>query len=212
MVIILVYPITKHTLMPLITCFLKSVQGKENIPKKGPFIIVANHESWLDGILIDSFVTPLINKQIHFIASKGRFWDVLGDKICRDWAGCILLGDDKKKAFDELFACLKRGEIIALFPEGIHKMDGKLKRGRTGAVRLALKSHAQIIPVGIIGTYEITPHNRLIPNLKRAKLSIGEPIYLKSYYNKKIDYKTLRKLTDDLMKVISKLAGKPYNP
>ena len=206
----MVYPIAKKTLFPLIRLFLKEVKGTENIPKKGPYIITANHESYSDPFLICSVIIPLINKKIHFLAVKGRFWNLWGDKIARDWAGGVCLDYGKEKAFQELLNFLKKGEIVGIFTS-LKSLDGKLQKGKTGIVRLALKARVPIIPMGLIDAFDIAPGDKLIPNLRRAKLHIGEPIYLDKYYGKDLNEKLLRKLTDDLMGIISKLTGKPYN-
>jgi 1-acyl-sn-glycerol-3-phosphate acyltransferase len=208
-VVQLVYPIFKRTVLPIIRLFLKEVKGTENISKKGPYIITANHESYLDPFLICSVITPIINKKIHFLAVKGRFWDLWGDKIARDWGGCVCLDYGKEKAFQELLNFLKKGEIVGIFTS-LKSLDGNLKKGKTGIVRLALKAQVPILPIGIIGSFDIAPGDKLIPHLRRAKLHIGKPIYLDKYYKKAITGKLLRKLTDDVMHIISKLTGKPY--
>ena len=208
----MVYPISKKTIfLPLRLLFLKNIEGTENIPKKGPFILTSNHESYLDPLLIGSVIIPLLNKKIHFLAKKGYFWEFFGDKIAEDWGGCVSLSDSKEKVLQKLMLLLKQSEIIGIFIEGTESLDGELKRGKTGTVRLALKAKIPILPIGLIGTFNITPRNKLIPKLKRAKLRIGKPIYLDKYYQKKIDNRLLRKLTDDIMNVISQLTGKPYN-
>lgn len=208
----MVYPISKRTIfLPLRLLFLKNIEGTENIPKKGPFILTSNHESYLDPLLIGSVVIPLLNKKIHFLAKKGYFWDFFGNKIAKDWGGCISLSDGKEKALQKLMLLLKQGEIVGIFIEGPESLDGQLKKGKTGAVRLALKAKVPILPIGLIGTFNIVPGNKLIPKLKRAKLRIGKLIYLDKYYQKKIGNRLLRKLTDDIMYIISELTGKPYN-
>ncbi|MBW2975966.1 1-acyl-sn-glycerol-3-phosphate acyltransferase [Candidatus Woesearchaeota archaeon] len=207
----MVYPILKITLLPALRLFLKDVKGLENIPKKGPFIITSNHESYLDPLLIISVITPILDKKIHFLASKGRFWDFFGDRISGDWAGCIPIDEGKGKALEELLSLLKKSEIVGIFIEGARSLDGALKRGKTGVVRLALKAHVPILPVGLCETFDIAPREKLIPRLRRAKLSIGQLIYLNKYYKKPANKKLLRELTNDIMQKISKLANKTYN-
>ncbi|MFH0868012.1 MAG: lysophospholipid acyltransferase family protein [Candidatus Woesearchaeota archaeon] len=197
--------------MPLRSLFLKSIEGTENIPKKSSFIITSNHESYLDPLLIISVIMPLINKKVHFLAKKGYFWDFFGDRLAKDWLGGISLDDGKEKALEKFVSLSKQGEITAIFIEGTESLDGNLKEGRTGTVRVALKAKIPILPIGLIGTFNIVPGNKLLPKLKRAKMCIGKPIYLDKYYKEKINKKLLRKLTDDVMHVISTLTGKPYN-
>lgn len=206
----MVYPVLKITLFPLLRLFLKDVKGIKNIPKKGPYIITANHESYIDPFLIASIIIPLTNKKIHFLAVKGRFWDVWGDRIASGWAGAVCLDYGKEKAFKELLSLLKEGKTAGIFT-GQKSLDGKLKKGKVGVIELALKARVPILPIGLAGAFEIAPRDKLVPNFRRAKIDIGKLIYLDKYYSKKIDYRLLRKLTDDLMHVISDLTCKPYN-
>jgi len=204
------YPIAKRLLFQPIRLFLKEINGIENIPKKGSFVITANHESYLDPFFIVSAVIPLLNKKIHFLAMKGRFWDLFGDRISRQWAGCVCLDEGKEKAFRNLLSLLKNGEIAGIFIEGQRSLDGELQKGKTGVVRLALEARVPILPIGLIGTSEIARGNSIMPRLKRARMEIGKPIILDEHYNKKIDDKLLRELTDEVMHGISDLTGKPY--
>ncbi|MEK6876266.1 MAG: lysophospholipid acyltransferase family protein [Nanoarchaeota archaeon] len=207
----MVYPIFKRTILPFWKLFLKEIVGVENIPEKGPFIITSNYASYLDPWLIGSIIIPLKDKKMHYLSMKGRFWDLWGDRIMKDWLGIVLLEGRKKEALQDLLSLLKKGEIVGIFIEGDRSPDGNLQKGKTGVIRLALKSHVPVLPIGIIGTFDIAPRNQLIPKLKRAKMRIGKPIYLDEYYKRKIDKKLLRKLTDSVMHVISDLTGKPYN-
>ena len=207
----MVYTIAKKTILAFARLFLKEVEGIENIPRKGPFIITSNHESYLDPFLIGSIIIPLLNKKIHFLAKKGRFWNLFGDTISRKWAGCICADEGNEKALKKLSLLLKKDKIVGIFIEGERSFDGQLKKGKTGVVRLALTTKVPILPIGIIGTFDIAPGNKLIPRIKRAKMNIGKLIYLDNYYERNKDSKLLRKLTDDIMHVISDLTRRPYN-
>ena len=77
-------------------------------------------------------------------------------------------------------------------------------------MRLALAAKVPIIPIGLIGTFEILPKGKYIPKLKRATMNIGKPLYLDKYYNKKITKGLLRGITDDIMKEIAKLCNQEY--
>jgi 1-acyl-sn-glycerol-3-phosphate acyltransferase len=75
---------------------------------------------------------------------------------------------------------------------------------------VALKARVPIVPVGIIGSYDILPKGAKFPRFKRARLVIGKPIYLNKFYGKKADYKTLEKITEMVMKEIAKLICQKY--
>ena len=193
--------------MSLARLFIRKVRGKKNIPLNMPLVVVANHDSYLDPFLIVSILDSVVKKKIHFLVMKGRFWNKFGDRLSRG-CGCIPLDDGKEKALKEMEYLLKKKEIVALFPGGPRSLDGSLPKGKTGAVRLALSTKAQILPIGIIGSYEIAPQDKLIPKLRRCEVNIGRPISLAPA--KKITKRSLNLLTDKVMVEIAKLSNKKY--
>jgi len=203
----LLFGILRTIAFTLISPFIRKVTNKENIPKKGPLIIVANHDSYLDPFIIYHVAYSSINQKIYFLTMKGRFWDKFGDKVSRG-VGCIPLDEGKENALKEMEKRLKEKKIVALFPGGPRSLDGTLPQGRTGVVRLALATNSPILPIGIIGAYEIAPRDKLIPKLKRCEAKIGKPIYFK--IKKKITKKLLHSLTDKVMLEIAKLSKKKY--
>ena len=177
------YPITKFWFYPLCFFLTGEVEGREDIPPKGNFIIVSNHEHLIDPLLIIYPILKKLDKKVHFLSSA-RWW-FLGDTICRKWAGCVPLFD-KKQAYNESKNLSNSREIIAIFPEGGIK---RTKNPKTGAVRLALETHIPILPIGLKSSY--------VPF--KSTLNIGEMIYITK--NKK----NFKKQTEDLMKQVYKL-------
>jgi 1-acyl-sn-glycerol-3-phosphate acyltransferase len=156
-----VHPILNATLGTFLRLFIRKIHGLKNVPAEGPFIVAANHDSYLDPFLIDASLYSKINQKIHWLAMMGRFWKFFGDKIAHDWIGCVPLDQGKKKALKELELFLKKGENVGIFPGGPRSLDGSLTRGRTGAARLALGARVPVIPVGLIGTYDSCDVKRL---------------------------------------------------
>ena len=111
----MVYPILKKTLFPLVRLFLKEIKGMENIPKNGPFIITSNHESYIDPFLIGSVIIPMLNRKIHVLVNKGRFWDFFGNTISKKYAGCVCVEQGKEKSLEELSSLLKKKEDCRYF-------------------------------------------------------------------------------------------------
>ena len=95
-------------------------------------------------------------------------------------------------------------EVIGIFPEGPKKKP-EMIRGKTGAVRIALKSGKPIVPAGIKNTAKVLPMEKWLPRRfsRIIKVNIGKPIYFnrKKAHNKK----DLRRMTDELMKEIERL-------
>ena len=145
------------------------VEGLENLPQKSNFIIVSNHNSFLDPAV---FMAAIRNK-IYCIA--------LREIYKMSWLGWFLevthtlpSGSSSQKAIDMLL----KNNNIGLFPEGGVSRDGKLKEFRRGAALLALKTGRPIVPCAIIGTFEALPFGSRIPKRRTLKLKIGKPIFL----------------------------------
>lgn len=191
--------------------FVRKVYGIENIPKNTNFIVASNHSSYLDPFVLVAVIYPFSKHYIRFFALTSGRGFVIGESMARRAFKVIPLGEDKEKALNEAVGILKKGrDCVGMFPEGPRSIDGRLKRGKTGVIRAAIKAKKPILPVGLVGTYEIAPREKIIPKLKRCEVKIGRLIYLNKHYNKKITKALLRKLTNGLMAEIAMLAGKKY--
>jgi len=206
------YPIAKIIIPPIIKFWTKEVKGLENVPKKGPFIIAANHASYMDHFVIMCTLVPYLNKRIHHLAKKEHF-DNIFKKIWHTYVGAVPLDREKggKEALKWAVKALKKGKIIAIHPEGTRSLTGKLQKAKTGVARLALLSKATVLPIGLIGTFEILPKGKYIPKLKKATMNIGKPMHFTEYYNKKINKKILNEITTRIMKEIAKLCRQKYD-
>jgi len=177
-VITLVYPIFKRILYLLARIFVKKVEGIENIPKKGPFIVASNHTSYLD-ILIAHYIIRKTNQKIHFIVFTGRF-SFFGETIIKKWLGCIPIRYNKKEikvALEEAVSILKKGGIVGIFPAA---PQNDLTKPKTGVVRIALAAKCPVLPVVIIGANEALPPSSFIPRrLKHVSLQFKKPMTLK---------------------------------
>lgn len=199
------------------------VTGIDKIPVGKKCIIAPNHSSWLDAQLIASILPQrayfLAKKELLKMPVSGVMMELVGGVgIDREYVDASGL----KKAM----GLLKKNEHLVVFPEGTIPGEEDLSRndmesetgllpGNTGAVVLAIKTQAPIIPVGIIGADEVLPPETFprmeaLPEFKNTqlKVNIGEPITYEKYYNKKVSTKETEDLTRELMKKIGKLAGK----
>lgn len=208
----MVYPIAKLIFPPIIRFWIKEVNGLENVPKKCPFIIAANHMSYMDHMIIMCTLIPYLNRKIHHLAKKEHFDNFL-KKSWHTWAGAVPIDRQKggEKALKWAINTLKDGKIIAIHPEGTRSLNGKLQRAKTGIARLALAAKVPVVPVGLIGTFEILPKGKCMPKLKKATMNIGKPIHFEKYYDKKITKKLLRDITGSVMVEIAKLCKQKYN-
>ena len=135
------------------------VYGAEKIPKEGPIVIAGNHKH-----LFDQCITIMVTKRvIHYMAKKEYFDGKLAPFF--RFAGCIPVDRSRKDVSSAMAAMrvLKRGGAIGIFPEGTrNKTDQFLLRFKKGAVSLAKKSGALVVPFGIVGDYTFRSKNLAI--------------------------------------------------
>jgi len=179
----LVYFIFKRILGLLAWIFVKKVEGIQNIPKKGPFIIAFNHDSYLDPFLMAYYIIIKTNQKIHFIAYRGRF-SFFGETIIKKWSGTILVRYNKKEikaALEEAISILKKGGIVGIFPGASHH---GLTKPRTGVARIALAAKCPVLPVVINGAKEAMPLYSLIPRrIKHVSLQFKKVMTFKKTQN-----------------------------
>lgn len=169
--------------------------GKENIPKEGPIIIVGNHKH-----LYDQCLAILATKRpIHYMAKKEYFDGKMA------WffklVGCIPVDRSKKdeNATKQALEVLDQELALGLFPEGTrNKTDKFLLPFKFGAVSMAQKTNATIIPFGLTGEYKFRS--------KTLTIRFGSP--LKVGKNLEKGNKDLEKAVESLMKENLKNSGK----
>jgi len=192
----MVYPIGKRIIPPVISLWIDKVNGLENVPKEGPFIIAANHASYMDHFIIMCTFIPFLDRKVHHLAKKELFDSKL-KKVWHSHWGAIPIDRESggKETLEFAIKALKKGKIIGIHPEGTRSPTGKLQKARTGVARLVLKGKAPVLPVGLIGTYEILPKGKVIPKFKKATMNIGKLMYFDKYYHKPITKKLLNEIT-----------------
>ncbi len=133
------------------------LKGMENLPKRGPYIIVANHVSMLDISLIQGYINPhtgfVAKKELDHFFTVGKFLKVLGGELIdRNNPR------DAVKAVNNLIKKMKEEkQVVALFPEGTRSTDGKVHEFKAGSMKIILKSGVPVIPIAIVGTDRSMP-------------------------------------------------------
>jgi 1-acyl-sn-glycerol-3-phosphate acyltransferase len=166
--------------------WVKRIDGLINIPKSGPVIIAANHQSYFDFLLLVA-VCP---RRIYFLAGEVFFKKWWWRPLVK-WTGQIRVNRDQKDksaSVNKAIDVLKNEQVLGIFPEGTRSKDGQLQKAYGGVVKLALKANAPIIPVGISGTYQIMSRHMNSPKFfKIASFKFGEPIVLKESGSNDVD-------------------------
>ena len=210
------YWVLKYTLgIALKLVFRPWSRGRENVPRRGPVILVSNHLSFAD-----HFFGPLpLPRKLVFLA-KAEYFNGKGLKgrVSRAFfagSGQIPIdrtgGQASERALRSGLRVLAAGEVLGIYPEGTRSPDGRLYRGRTGVARLALESRAPVVPCAMIGTFEFLPSGSRRPSLKiRPGVVFGPPMEFSRFYGQESDRAALREVTDEIMGEIAKLSGQEY--
>jgi 1-acyl-sn-glycerol-3-phosphate acyltransferase len=120
-------------------------------------------------------------------------------------------GSASERALASATEVLEQGGVFGIYPEGTRTRDGDLHRGHTGVARLALRTGAPIVPVGMTGTDEINPIGRKLPRLFRTvRIHFGAPITADRYAGREHDKLVLRQITDEVMFELQQLSGYEY--
>jgi 1-acyl-sn-glycerol-3-phosphate acyltransferase len=182
------------------------VIGVGNVPRQGPFILVANHLSLADPPILGWACGYLSGRLIHFMAKDEiRHWPILGWLASQSGVFFVRRGESDRSSHRLALEFLAEGEAIALFPEGTRSHNGILAEGRPGAVLLAMRSGAPLLPVGISGTERIFPGRSRVPHRTRITVRIGKPFSLPHQPQGRIDRQVLNEANDRVMREIAAL-------
>lgn len=207
------YRFLQILLAPLIRFFfLTRRRGHKTIPRKGPVILVSNHASNIDPVLVVGSVRrPVFHLGKHTLFTsrfKAWFFQTLGGQIPVD-----RFRGGNQAAVEAALRVLERGQALGIYPEGGRTPDGRLCRGHTGVARIALLSGAPVYPVAIAGTYRAWPKRKKLPRLFRpTKVLVGAPRVYSRDPRAADDASQLRRITDELMTDLAGLLGQPYEP
>ncbi|MFP4311215.1 MAG: lysophospholipid acyltransferase family protein [Nitriliruptoraceae bacterium] len=204
------YRTLRRALPPVLNPYLKvTVEGLENVPRVEPAILAGNHLSF-----IDSLVLPMnIPRPVYFLG-KSDYWDSWRTRWFFQGTGVIPVRRGGKGEGDASLATgveiLRSGELLGIYPEGTRSPDGRLYRGKTGPVRMALEAEVPIIPCGILGTEVALPTGSRIPKRVPVTVRYGAPLDLSRYHDRRADPFVLRAATDELMYEIMLLSEQEY--
>ena len=206
----LLYKAIHTVLPPILTALYRPwVEGAEHIPTDGPAILASNHLSFLDHFFLPAYVDrPIffLGKSDYFSGWQRYFFENVGVMPVNREGGNA--GEASLKKGLEI---LGEGKLLGIYPEGTRTPDGRLYRGKTGPVRMSIRSGVPIIPVAMVGVFEIMPPGAKFPKLSgRVGVKIGKPLDFSRYAGQDDNRFVLRSATDELMYELMLLSGQEY--
>ncbi|MEO8463302.1 MAG: (d)CMP kinase [Chloroflexota bacterium] len=158
-----------------------SIEGDmASIPRHGPVLIVANHVSNADPVLIGGFLNARIGRPLNWMGKREVFEMPFISWLARHGGiHPVERGAADIEAFKTALRILDGGHILAVFPEGTRSPDGRLQRAKDGVAVLAMRSNAVVVPIGLADSNHLWPRGHKFPvHTPRVTVRIGEPFNL----------------------------------
>ncbi|MDQ1437993.1 MAG: 1-acyl-sn-glycerol-3-phosphate acyltransferase [Acidimicrobiaceae bacterium] len=205
------YWVLKAILTPLLRfLFRVRVEGAEHLSDDGAAILASNHVSFSDSI----FLPLVLRRRVTFVAKAEYFDDPKTAWIFRALGQIPIKregGSAAQGALDAASEVLQSGGLFGIYPEGTRSPDGRLYKGHTGVARLALRNHAPVHAVAMIGTREAQPIGQVVPRFfMPITVRISKPMSFERYYDRADDPRVLREITDQVMFELRELSGQEY--
>lgn len=149
------------------------VEGLENVPDEGPFLLLSNHQSAMDPVFIQAWCP----REIHAMTKSTQFRHPLFR-----WLIPRLHGFPTRRyrvdpqAVRVALRRLEEGRGVSIYAEGERTWDGRVHAFRRGTVRLALRAGVPIVPCGISGAYDVWPRWASRPRRAQVIVRFGRPM------------------------------------
>jgi 1-acyl-sn-glycerol-3-phosphate acyltransferase len=182
------------------------IEGREKGLKETPFVIISNHQSILDILLINclryrfKWISKIENMKIPLLGWYLRMADYIiinrGDK------------ESKEEMMEKSFQYLKDGTSIMMFPEGTRSVDGEIGFFKRGAFQLAINAHVPILPVVLDGSGGVLPKHRLIFTTgHKIMIKVLDPVIPESFNTDDPDILS-RNFSNFMIEALKELRGK----
>ena len=153
------------------------VSGLEKLPKKSPFIICSNHQSYIDPAVLASVLPEDLFRNLFAVGTSEIFGTGFMRRLARSIK--VVVVDPDANLIPAMRAGafgLRHGISLILYPEGERSIDGTPRIFKKGAAILSIHMQVPIVPVAIEGFYEIWPRNKGFQGFKPVKMVFGDPL------------------------------------
>lgn len=191
-----------RTLWPLVGSL--DVEGRDHIPETGPFLLIANHQSYLDPILIQA----VVSRPLYTMAKSTEFSNpFLAGLMKRLNSFPVRRFEIDPQAVRIALRHLEAGRGVGIYIEGERTWDGRLQAPRRGTLRLILKAGVPVIPSGISGTYDVWPRWDRRIQRSTVRIRFGAPLRFPRLDDRRARNGALPEARDRLMGALASLSG-----
>jgi 1-acyl-sn-glycerol-3-phosphate acyltransferase len=150
------------------------IEGIENLPKTGPYLLISNHQSYFDPIFCG---IPLRRTDLYFLARdtlfRNKFFSFLISSLN---AIPVKRGQSDMTALKTVIKRLKEGYVVCLFPEGTRTLDGKILDFKPGLGLICRRGGAIVVPTVIDGAFEVWPKKKKLFSTGTVAVCYGKPM------------------------------------
>ncbi len=211
----MLYRALELTVAPALrAAYRPTIHGLDNVPRTGPVIIAGNHISFADEIF-----TPLAaRRQVVYLAKAEYFYTpgVRGRAMAALFGALGQVPVDRNAtraaaaSVDLCVDLLRDGRAFGIYPEGTRSPDGRLYKFRTGVARIALRTGAPVVPVGLRGTDTVQPPDSKAWHRGRVTVSFGAPMDFSGRAEDERSARKLREITEQIRRAVQELSGQEY--
>ena len=174
-----VHPFLKMLLGGILRLIFRvRAEGREHIPARTPCILVANHQSYIDGLFVSMFLNNAFLRRTFYYAKRKHVKKGLLEWLARNSNVIVVeVGRDVQLSLQMMAQAIRQGGNLLIFPEGTRSEDGQLGDFKGTFAALALELKVPVIPVAISGAIRALPRGRRIPRfLTRVTVRFLPPI------------------------------------
>jgi long-chain acyl-CoA synthetase len=158
--------------------FHLNVSGLEKLPKRGPYILSSNHQSYIDPLILASVLPPEVFRRLFAVGTSDIFGQGFMRRLARSLKVVVLDPDANLVPAMRAGAFgLRHGMALMLYPEGERSIDGTPRIFKKGAAILSIHMQVPIVPIAIEGFYDAWPRNQPFQKFAPLKMIFGDPIY-----------------------------------
>jgi 1-acyl-sn-glycerol-3-phosphate acyltransferase len=209
------YRAAELTVSPVLRAYFRPrASGQQYVPRTGPAIIAANHLSAADEVF-----TPITaGRQVLYFAKAEYFTGPGVRGRVTAWTfsqlGLVPVDRDNPRAaantIDVGVELLGQNKALGIYPEGTRSPDGRLHKFRTGVARLALRSGAPVIPVGLVGTDKVLAEGSRHWYRSPVEVHYGPALDFSGRTADERSARSLREVTETIREAVQKLSGQDY--
>lgn len=199
--------IAYHTVRTIVTVFCRvwcrmSIDGRDNLPAEGPFILAPTHRS-----IIDTPVSSGVYRRRMRFMGADKWWSnkYFGKLLSALGGFPVSRGTADREALKRCIAVIEGGEPLVLFPEGERKSGPIVQPLFEGAAYIAMKTGVPIVPIGIGGSERVMPKGARFIYPRKMYVMVGAPLQVPTTGSAKEQRAAARQLTNDLHTELQRL-------